>query len=123
MSFWDNVSLPHQIQKVYCICSINTSSFPLFTISTRVSGHISFPSPVKLMGGGWTQSLVDDTIDNPVASRPCLNKATGQDATAYFRSDGSYVVRDNATGEIIQVSNRNDPGWIPDSAIQNPYKP
>jgi hypothetical protein len=75
------------------------------------------------MGGGWTQSLVDDTIDNPVASRPSLNKATGQDATAYFRSDGSYVVRDNATGEIIQVSNRNDPGWIPDSAIQNPYKP
>jgi len=72
---------------------------------------------------GWSQALIDDTIDNPAATRPALNKATGQDATAYFRSDGSYVVRDNATNEILQVSNRNDPTWIPDSSIQDPYKP
>jgi len=72
---------------------------------------------------GWSKTMIDETIDKPAATRPALNKATGQDATAYFRSDGSYVVRDNTTGEIIQISNRNDPTWIPDSSIQNPFKP
>lgn len=72
---------------------------------------------------GWTDSLIDDVITNPHATSPAANKATGGDATAYFRSDGAYVVRDNATGKIIQVSKIGDPGWIPDVTIQNPYRP
>ncbi len=33
-------------------------------------------------------------------------------ATAYYASDGSYVVRNDKTGEITQISNKNDPNWI-----------
>jgi RHS repeat-associated protein len=72
---------------------------------------------------GWDTASINDTILNPEATSPAVNKATGVDATAYFNSDGSYLVRDNSTGEIIQISNRNDPNWIPDSSIVNPYTP
>ncbi len=33
---------------------------------------------------------------------------------------GSYVVRDNNTGDVIQISNKNDPHWVPDQTIKNP---
>lgn len=72
---------------------------------------------------GWSDSLIDETISSPRATSPAINKATNGPATAFFRSDGAHVVRDNATGRIIQVSKIGDPGWIPDASIQNPYKP
>ncbi len=49
--------------------------------------------------------------------------SNGNLATAYFNQDGSYVVVDNITHEVIQVSNRFDPKWIPDNTIVNPYEP
>jgi hypothetical protein len=72
---------------------------------------------------GWTDAAVDDVITAPHATSPAVNKATQGGATAYFRKDGAYVVRDNATGEIIQVSEIGNPNWIPDNTIQNPYNP
>lgn len=33
-------------------------------------------------------------------------------ATAYFDANGHYVVRNDVTRAIVQVSNRNDPNWI-----------
>ncbi|WP_429244211.1 colicin E5-related ribonuclease [Luteibacter sp. 621] len=32
-------------------------------------------------------------------------------ATAYYSRSGGYVVRNDVTGDIVQISNRNDPGW------------
>jgi hypothetical protein len=32
-------------------------------------------------------------------------------ATAYYSPRGGYVVRNNRTGDIVQVSDRTDPGW------------
>ena len=34
-------------------------------------------------------------------------------ATRYTRSDGSYVVLNNGSGDVVQVSNINKPGFIP----------
>ncbi len=57
-------------------------------------------------------------------SSPIKNKAHGNPATAYFNQDGSYVVRDDVTGELVQVSDRtNPPNWIPDDTIVDPYMP
>ncbi len=72
---------------------------------------------------GWNSNSVQSTVDNPYATSSALNKATGEKATAYFNADGSYVVRDNSTGQIIQISDKSKPNWRPDSSIQNPYKP
>lgn len=72
---------------------------------------------------GWSDALIDDTINQPHATRSAVDKATHRAATAYFRKDGSYVIRDDITGRIIQISNRGDPNWMPDAAIKNPYRP
>lgn len=69
---------------------------------------------------GWDDKTVDDTINNPHRTAPTRDTRYKPDgsgqrnndpATAYVRKDGSYVVRNDKTGEIVQVSNRNDPGW------------
>jgi hypothetical protein len=72
---------------------------------------------------GWSVEDVQTTVNKPHTTSLATNKATGADATAYFNEDGSYVVRDNATGQIIQVSNRNDPAWVPDPSIRTPFRP
>jgi filamentous hemagglutinin len=33
-------------------------------------------------------------------------------ATGYSAKDGSYVIRNDRTGAIVQVSNKNDPKWV-----------
>ncbi len=67
---------------------------------------------------GWSNSSINETIVNPYSEGTSLNRATGNDATAYFNSDGSYVVVDNKTKEIVQISNRNNPNWITDPNIK-----
>ena len=87
---------------------------------SRSTSSIS-PKIIGQMGSrGWNIALIDDTIADPAKTSPAENKATGSAATAYFATDGSYVVRDNLTKQIIQISNRNDPYWAPDSSIVNP---
>ena len=51
------------------------------------------------------------------------SEATGNAATAYFQKNGAYVVKDNVTNEVIQISNILDPNWIPDATIINPFIP
>ncbi len=71
---------------------------------------------------GWTQESVQNTVDEPYTTRPSLNRDTNNPATAYFNIDGSHVVRDDITNDIIQVSDRTR-AWIPDQDIINPYIP
>jgi filamentous hemagglutinin len=69
----------------------------------------------------WTanQKFLDETISKPhrtVTTRDTRhNPETGlrnnDPATAYINSDGSYVVRNDRTGDIVQVSDRTDPNW------------
>ena len=42
--------------------------------------------------------------------------------TAFYNKNGTYVVVDDVTGEVIQVSDKRiDPSeWIPDSEIIDP---
>jgi YD repeat-containing protein len=72
---------------------------------------------------GWTEKDVEDTIDNPARTTKTRDTRNLEDgsgrrddpATAYVRDDGSYVVRNDVDGTVVQVSNRNDPNW------QNPF--
>jgi len=69
---------------------------------------------------GWTQGLINQTLGGDyVKTVPGLRdtrhlKTGGQlndPATAYVRSDGSYIIVNDKTGDIVQISNRNDPFW------------
>ncbi|MGF1577939.1 MAG: colicin E5-related ribonuclease [Gemmataceae bacterium] len=72
---------------------------------------------------GWTPSTVQQTVAQPFTTRQAVNRATGNRATAFFNQDGSYVIVDDVTHDLVQISNRNDPNWIPDPSITNPYQP
>ncbi len=69
---------------------------------------------------GWTEDSIKDTLNNPVKTvktqdtrwLPGAEKPLNDPATAYYAKDGSYVVRNDKTGEITQISNKNDPNWI-----------
>jgi len=63
---------------------------------------------------------VQGTVNGAERTQPTVDQrftATGDrlndPATAYFNKDGSYVVLNNNTHDVVQVSNRNDPDWIP----------
>jgi membrane carboxypeptidase/penicillin-binding protein len=64
---------------------------------------------------GWTKQEILDTVREGDAY-PVTNKATGGPATEYVsRSTGKFVVIDNNTGQVIQVSKA---GYAPNHWVQ-----
>lgn len=69
---------------------------------------------------GWTEESVNDTLRNPdrtvktrdTRNNPSTGTRNDDPATAYFDKDGNYVVRNDTNGNIVQVSDKNDPNWI-----------
>jgi RHS repeat-associated protein len=73
---------------------------------------------------GWTNQSIVNTVRKPFTTRMATNKATGNPATAYFNKDGSHVIVDDVSGDLVQISDRtNIANWIPDPSIINPYIP
>lgn len=73
---------------------------------------------------GWTLQSVKNTVDHPYTLRTSINKATGNSATVYYNKSGSYIIVDDITCAIVQVSDNIAPKtWVPDSSIVNPYQP
>ena len=73
---------------------------------------------------GWTKQSVANVRNNPFTTRSAVNRTTGNPATAYYTNDGAYVVVDDVTGKVIQISNAKNPAaWAPDSSISDPYEP
>jgi filamentous hemagglutinin len=73
-----------------------------------------------MVSRGWSPTLIQDTIINPIRTVPTRDTGhlpggagvLNDPATAFFRADGTYVVRNDITGDIVQISDRNDPTWI-----------
>lgn len=79
------------------------------------------PKIAQQMGKrGWTTESLESVISNP--SKTIVTKDTRFDpssgtrlndpATGYVAKDGSYVVRNDRTGAIVQVSDKNDKNWV-----------
>jgi filamentous hemagglutinin len=67
---------------------------------------------------GWTVERIEDTLNNPydiVSVRDKRYYPSGSriddPATVYIRVDGSYVVRNDQTGDIVQISDCHNPDW------------
>jgi hypothetical protein len=66
---------------------------------------------------GWTLNSIQNTVKNPAMTRSTLdnpsifNKANGNPVTYYYTADGYYVVIDNVTGELVQVSDQTNKLW------------
>ncbi|MBL1218424.1 MAG: hypothetical protein D8M59_13145 [Planctomycetes bacterium] len=68
---------------------------------------------------GWTLEDIHKLIENPECRyrNPTGDRTPGGDwqpATIHVRDDGAYVSVNDATGEVIQVSDCTDPGWLPE---------
>ena len=73
---------------------------------------------------GWTEDLIRNTVDNPYTIRTSVNKATGNSATVFYTQQGSYVIVDDVTKAIVQISDNINPStWAPDLSIVDPYIP
>ncbi|WP_084069110.1 colicin E5-related ribonuclease [Paraburkholderia heleia] len=75
---------------------------------------------------GWTEQDVQNAINNgPTgtafdkrsASKTPDGLPRNDTATVYGSKDG-YVVVNDRTGEVVQISDKTDPRWIADSRIQ-----
>ncbi len=120
-------NLEVQGEHVYLVGSLGTlvhNNYPGQRAILAISSRFSYGRKIanQSRNRGWTDGLIGDTVANFHVTRRAVNKATGGSATAYFRKDGSYIVLDDTTRDVIQVSDRLR-RWIPDSTIANPYIP
>ena len=72
----------------------------------------------QMVSRGWTRESIDETVRDPARTVTTRDTRWNPDgtrnnapATAYINKDGSYVVVNDGNGDIVQVSNRNDPEW------------
>jgi RHS repeat-associated protein len=98
--------------------AIGASSTTIIT-AKKFAGIFKIPAKIskQMAKRGWTNQLIKDTILKNVG-RKAFNKATGNAATAYFTSSGAYIVIDNITKQIVQISDRLDTGWVVDATIK-----
>ncbi|MBB3465232.1 hemagglutinin repeat-containing protein [Rhizobium sp. BK377] len=87
-------------------------------IDSKISG--------QLQSRGWTEQelmfvvargSVGATTDNRSPSKTPDGLPRNDTASVYGSKSG-YVVVNDRTGEVVQVSGKNDPAWIPDSRIK-----
>ena len=62
---------------------------------------------------GWTKQEILDTVKGGKVFA-VVNKATGGPATEYVATSGKFVVVDDATKQVIQVSG---PGFLPNHLV------
>ncbi|WP_240619997.1 hemagglutinin repeat-containing protein [Cupriavidus neocaledonicus] len=96
--------------------------------SSNRNQNISIDSKIgsQINDRGWTVSDIKDVIAaGPVGSttdnRSGAKAPDGvprSDTASVYGSKNGYVVVNDRTGEVVQVSGKNDPGWIPDSRIK-----
>ena len=102
--------------------STSRSETTLNDIQSKLSG-LGTKNERYIKKRGWSIDSIKDVIQHPHTTRKAFNKSTGSEATVYYNKQGDYVVIDNNTKELIQTSKYGDKNWIPDSTIQDPYKP
>ena len=67
---------------------------------------------------GWTKEDIQKTVDNPHQTARAIDRTSGDEpATAYFDENGNYVVVNDHTGNVVQVSDKIDPDWQRDSSF------
>ena len=73
---------------------------------------------VQLANRAWTEREVRAAVARPPIGTSTDNTEGRADpATVYGSKSGGYVVVNDRTRHGIQISDRTDAGWIPDSRI------
>ncbi|MDD1416342.1 hypothetical protein MEN41_17500 [Dolichospermum sp. ST_con] len=59
---------------------------------------------------GWTEEMLESVYLNPVNTELTIDKRYNIDGTR--KDDGAYIVCNDITGDVVQISDINDPHWI-----------
>jgi len=83
------------------------------------ASQFSIPQKIidQMSRRGWTPDSIRQTINTATQIGEATNRATGNSATVFFVANNYYVVVDNVTRVVIQISNKLDSGWIPDPSF------
>ena len=91
--------------------------------SGTTPGGISYNYDDKIgkVDRGWTKESLESILDSPKQKIPTRDKRFNKQdvkvdngpATVYFDSNSQYVVINDQTGNIVQISNRYKTGWAP----------
>lgn len=113
---WDNGLVP--AFELYLAIETGRLAFRLGGLFASADFVIPAAKAAQVARRGWTADAIGRAIRRPVATGRTVDRATGQPATAYFVSHNQYVVRNDVTGQIVQVSDLRNPNWMVDRAIR-----
>ena len=72
----------------------------------------------------WNMDLINNTYNYPYTTRQSINRTDNfHPATVYYNKDGDYIIVDDVTNELVQLSEYGNTAWQPDRDIINPYIP
>ena len=81
--------------------------------------HIDRKIAAQLAARGWTEHELRATVDRGAVGRSIDHTSGRSDpASVYGSKQRGYVVVNDRTGRDVQISDRTDPGWLPDSRIE-----
>lgn len=91
--------------------------------------ELKFDEKIKdqMNGRGWTEQDVKDTVakgpkgksfDKRSPKKTPPDHLGHNDTATVYGKQSEYVVVNDRTGEVVQVSDKTDPQWIDDSRIQ-----
>jgi filamentous hemagglutinin len=73
----------------------------------------------QLAQRGWEEHEVRDLANTSPGGTSVDNTAGKNDpATVYGSPPNNYIVVNDVTGQVVQVSNRRNPAWVPDNRIR-----
>jgi hypothetical protein len=73
---------------------------------------------VQLVIRGWTEQEIRVAVSRAPIGHSVDNTGGRSDpATVYGSRFGGYIVVNNITSHVVQISDKTDPGWVPDSRI------
>ncbi|MDR2694997.1 MAG: hypothetical protein LBC79_01270 [Deltaproteobacteria bacterium] len=96
-------SLVNSIVLASDIKILGTNNVGTITVTDKISKQM----PQR----GWTEDSVIHLVNNPEKTVPVIDMRYNEPATAYVANDGSYVVRNDIRGHIVQVSDKSRNDW------------
>jgi filamentous hemagglutinin len=96
---------------------------------TQPASGLVFDDKIKgqLKERGWTEQEIEGLVGSGAPTGTSVDqRGSGKtedrlgrnDTASVWGDSGGYVVVNDRTGEVVQVSDKNDPNWSPDDRIQ-----
>ncbi|NDK08446.1 S8 family serine peptidase [Candidatus Gracilibacteria bacterium] len=90
-------------------------------VDNLIIGKLKYSSKIlgQMEERKWTKNDIENVVKKPYKKGKSIDNFDGRNdpATAYFISDNQYIVVNNRTGDIVQISDKNYLDWKVDARI------